>query len=93
MGQKSSEITSGNPEHIEYEHVSIDVPKAVMSLLRDSGNTLEMSPKEYLECSVIRIVRADIDVGDVFNEGLKQTLKKYGLNCVFKAVIDDPVTY
>ena len=80
-------------ERIKYEQVSIQVPRAVMQLLRDSEKILGMPPQEYLEWSVIRIVRADLDVGDIFNAGVKQTLGEYGLNSVFKAVINDPVTY
>jgi hypothetical protein len=92
-GKKGRETTREENAQIEYEQVSIQLPRVVMKLLRDSEKTLGMSPQEYLECSVIRVVRADLDVGDVFNAGVKQTLKEYGLNSVFKAVINDPVTY
>ena len=87
------EIASEENEQIEFEQVPIRVPRAVMKLLRDSEKTLEMSPQKYLECSIIRIVRADLDVGDIFNAGAKQILKEYGLNCVFKVVIGDPIAH
>jgi len=94
MGEeKTREIAFEESEQIEFEQVPIRVPRTIMKLLRASKSTLEMSPQEYLECSIIRIVRADLDVGDIFNAGTKQILKEYGLNCVFKAIIGDPVTH
>jgi hypothetical protein len=90
--EETRETAHEESEQIEYEQVSIRVPRSIMKLLRDSEKALEMSPQEYIECSVVRIVRADLDVGDIFIARGKQILKEYRLNGVFKALIDDPVT-
>jgi hypothetical protein len=78
---------------VEYEEVLVRVPEAIMRLLRDSKKGLGMTPQEYIERSVVRLVRADLDVGDVFIFRPDQILKQYDLNSVFKILIDDPLTY
>jgi len=46
---------------IEYEEITIKVPKQVMDLLRFACKTDGDTPKDYIERNVLDAVRADID--------------------------------
>ena len=71
-------------EEIEYETVSVRLPKAIMDLLRDYVE----NPEEYLSVNIIASVKADIDA-DFCSGGkgaiisYEKFLKRYGLNKVF----------
>jgi hypothetical protein len=78
-------------EKIEYETVTVKVPKAVMDLLRFSASVLEETPEEWIQYSVIDRVRADVDAG-VFLPGTKALTDKFNLNPVFE-LINDPVKF
>jgi len=74
---------------IEYEQVTIKVPKLVMDFLRSMEKTLDETAKEYIERNVVMVVRADID-GDAFVPYPEEVTKAWGLNPIFKAVLNDP---
>jgi len=68
-------------EQEQFESVTIQVPKNVMNLLRAYAEQgLGMTPDEYLECSIIQTVRADLDAGDVFTVEPQEIIRLYDLN-------------
>jgi hypothetical protein len=68
-------------EKPEFESVTVKVPKNIMNLLRAySKQGLEMTVEEYLECSVLQSVKADLDAGDVFTVEAEQIIRLYDLN-------------
>jgi hypothetical protein len=70
-----------NEKNTEFESVTIQVPKNVMNLLRAySKQGLGMTTKEYLECSVLQAVKADLDAGDVFTVEPEEIISQYNLN-------------
>ena len=50
---------------IEYEEITIKVPKKVMDLLRFAEKGDRGTPKEYLECAVLQEVRANLEAGNL----------------------------
>jgi hypothetical protein len=63
------------------ESVTIQVPKNIMNLLRAySKQGLGMTVEEYLECSVLQSVKADLDAGDVFTIEPEELARLYDLN-------------
>ena len=67
-------------KNIEFEPVTIQVPKNVMNLLRAySKHGLRMTANEYLECSVLQAVRADLDASDVFIVEPEELVRQYDL--------------
>ena len=77
---------------IEYEQVTVKVPKAVMDLLRFSESVIEQTPKEYIEWAIVEHVRAGIDARDFMPSSLDLT-NKFNLNPVFQQIIGDPVKF
>jgi len=72
---------------IEYESVTLKIPKAIMKLLRDSEKSLEETAIEYLEHSLVDMVRADIETQDCFVLTPRQVVERYNLDPVFKEII------
>lgn len=79
-----------NAGKIEYENVTIKVPKAVMDLLRFSESVIEQTPIEFIEYHVVETVRAGVDSEEFLPTG-KALAEKFNLNPVFQAIINDPV--
>lgn len=80
-------------KNIEFEQVTIKLPKNVMDLLRDySKHGLKMTANEYLECSVLQAVKADLDAGDVFTVEAEEIINQYNLNPALSALINDPLS-
>jgi hypothetical protein len=73
-------------EPIEYEMVTLNVPKNIMELLRDSEKSLEETPIQYLERCIVDLVRADIDAGDCFVSTPREIAERYKLDPVFKQI-------
>lgn len=73
---------------IEYETVTVKVPKRIMDFLRQN-KALDMAPEEYLAYGIVDFVRADID-GGVFSDP-KSIANGYRLNPVFKAVTETEI--
>jgi len=71
---------------IEYETVTLKVPKAIMKLLRDSEKSLEETATEYLEHSLVDMVRADIETQDCFVPTPRGIVELYNLDPVFKEI-------
>lgn len=68
-------------EKLEFESVTIQVPKNVMNLLRAYAKQgLGMTANEYLECTVLQGVRADLEAGDVFTIEPEEIARLYDLN-------------
>lgn len=81
MTKKANKSEQEQLKNIEFEQVTIQVPKNVMNLLRAySKHGLGMTANEYLECSVLQAVRADLDVGDVFTLEPQEIMNQYDLN-------------
>jgi hypothetical protein len=55
-------------KNVRYEQVTVKVPKAIMTLLRRYENQTKISANEYIEQSVVEMVRADLDAKDVLTE-------------------------
>jgi hypothetical protein len=79
-------MESKTEDKIEYETVTLKVPKNVMKLLRDSEKTLEETASQYLERCIVGLVRADIDSGDCFVLTPREVAERYDLDPVFKAI-------
>ncbi len=75
---------------IEYEPVTINVPKSVMDLLRFSASVLEQTPKEWLEYAVMDEVRAGLDANE-FLPNAFALVKKFNLNPTLEELIGDPI--
>jgi hypothetical protein len=76
---------------IEYEQVTIKVPKAIMKFLRDREKNMDQTAKEYIEYNIVHIVNSDIRAGDVFVSDPEELADSWKLNPVFKAIIDDEI--
>lgn len=76
---------------IEYEQVTVKVPKRVMELLRFSASVLEQTPEQWIEYTIVDNVRAGLDSGQFLPDGLALA-KKFNLNPVLKELINDPIT-
>jgi hypothetical protein len=80
-GETLKKAKESEQEQIEFESVTIKVPKNVMNLLRAySKHGLGMTANEYLEYSILQAVRADLDVGDVFTLEPEEIINQYNLN-------------
>lgn len=78
-------------EKIEYETITIEVPKQVMELLRFSESMGKMTPKEWIEYSVVETVRSGLDA-NMFLPSPAALAEKFNLNPVFKEILNDTVT-
>lgn len=76
---------------IEYEEVTLKIPKAIMNLLRDSEKALEETATEYLEHKLVDAIRGDIDCGDCFVPTPQQIAERYSLNPIFKEILGTTV--
>ena len=66
---------------INMEKVTIEVPKTI----RDSSRSVEVSPEEYLQHSLLTVIKTDFEsTSEVW--GCSVIFKRYGLERVFKAM-------
>jgi len=72
---------------IEYEQVTIRVPKKIMDFLRLMQKLNHETPEEYMAYNVVDMVRADIDAGDVFIPEPHEVAELNGLTPVFKEIL------
>ena len=75
-------------EQIEYETVTVQVPKLLMDYLRSHERDMNMTAKEYLEVTIVDCVRADIDCNHL---DPKQVADSWRLNPIFKAIINTEI--
>ena len=75
---------------IEFESVTIQVPKAVMDLLRYAQPTSGDTPEQDIEYYLVESVRSRLDV-NAFSPTAKDLTDKFGLNPVFKEILDDTI--
>ena len=74
-------------KNIELESVTVQVPKEVMNLIRAfAAHGLGMTVKEYLEHSIVQVVSADLDAGDVFTVEPEELIAQYNLNLALSTV-------
>lgn len=78
--------SENDQEPIEYETVTLKIPKNIMKLLGDSERVLEETPNQYLERCIVDLVRADIDAGDCFVLTPREIAERYNLDHVFKQI-------
>jgi hypothetical protein len=71
---------------IEFEEVTLKIPKGIMELLRDNKANLEETPTQFLERSLVDLIRADIDAGDCFVPTPRELAARYNLDPVFKEI-------
>lgn len=81
-------------KEIEYETVSLKVPKRIMDFLRGQKDQSE-TVQEYLEYIIVDTVRSDI-TGYYFPmpepaQEPKELADNFGLNPIFKAITDTEV--
>lgn len=75
-------------EQIEFEEVTLRVPKRIMDFLRKHEKRLEGGNIQgYLERNIVDCVRAEIDAATVFVPDPEDVIKTYKLGPVFKAVL------
>lgn len=86
-GEKEMEAKT---KAIEFEEVTIKIPKAIMDLLRDAREAIELTPQQFFEYFIVEQVRSLIDYEDYFSPTPEQMTKKYNLNPVFKEILDYP---
>jgi hypothetical protein len=77
-------------EQIEYEAVTVQMPKQIMDYLRSIERCIKMTPKEYIEYNIVDCVRADIDSFDDFVTP-KELADGWQLNPIFKAITNTEV--
>ena len=75
---------------IEYEQVTVKIPKAVMDLLRHIQLTTGDTPEQDIEYYVVDSVRSRMDA-DVFLPTSKELTDKFSLNPVFKEILNDTI--
>jgi hypothetical protein len=78
-------------ETIEYETVTLKIPKKVMKLLRDT-DYLGETAEQYIERGIVDLVRADIDMGECFTPTPRQLTEQYGLDPIFKEITGSTVS-
>jgi len=71
-------------EQIEYEEITVKIPKAIMNFLKDHEDMLEEKTEDYLERCIVGSVAADIESQDCFVLSPKKMVKKYELQPIFK---------
>jgi len=74
-------------EKIEFEEITVKVPKLIIDFLRKHEKILGKTAQEYMERNIVDCVRADIDAGDVFVPVPEEVVEQHGLGPVFKAVL------
>jgi len=74
-------------EKVEFEEVTIRVPRAIMNLLRNSEEIIGRSPIEQLEYGVVADIEGCIG-SEVLTPTPEQIIKKYKLGHVFKTILD-----
>jgi len=75
---------------VEYENVTIKVPKPIMELLRSVQAITGETPEQDIEYSIVESIRSRLDSKDfITTEALDD---KFGLNPVFKEILDDELS-
>lgn len=77
-------------ETIEYEDVTVKVPKLIMAFLRAHEKDMGETAEEYIAYNAVGVVRADLDAGDVFVPVAEEIAREWNLNHIFKEIINDP---
>jgi hypothetical protein len=71
-------------EQIEYEEITVKIPKAIIEFLKDHEDMLEEKAEEYLERCIVGVVSSDIESQDCFVLSPVKLVKKYKLEPIFK---------
>lgn len=71
---------------IEYEKVTVEIPKNVMDLLRFASETREETPEEWIQWAAIDTARAQLDSGE-FLPTAQALAEKFSLNHVFLEIL------
>lgn len=71
-------------EQIEYEEITVKIPKAIMEFLKDHEDMLEEKTEDYLERCIVGVVSSDIESQDCFVLSPVKLVKKYKLEPIFK---------
>ncbi len=73
-------------QKIEYEKVTVEIPKNVMDLLRFASETREETPEEWIQWAAIDTARAQLDSGE-FLPTAQALAEKFSLNHVFLEIL------
>jgi hypothetical protein len=68
---------------IEFQEMTIRIPKAVLEFLRAHEKEMGTTTEEYITYTIVDVVRADIDSGEVFVPESEQVIKDWNLNSIF----------
>jgi hypothetical protein len=71
-------------DHIECEEVVLKIPKVLMLFLREHEDVLGEKTEDYLQRSIVGLVRADIETNNVFVPSPIELANKYNLQPIFK---------
>lgn len=69
---------------MEYEEVKVKLPKKLAKFLRAMEKVLGQSMEEYLQYSIVDMVRADLDTEDIFVPTQRQIVEKHGLGEIYE---------
>jgi hypothetical protein len=72
---------------VEFELVTLRVPKKIMEYLRMMEKANSETPTEYLEYSLVDVVRAELQA-----QTGKELCDLFDLNPIFKALVNDEVS-
>ena len=70
---------------IEYEQITLSIPKKILELLKNYECVTGSTPKEWLEYTLVDSVRSAID-GGVFTPSAKWQADNFSLNPIFKEI-------
>lgn len=74
-------------EKVDFEEVTIRVPRAIMNWLRNSEEVTGRSPTEQLEYGIVADIEGCIG-SEVLTPTPEQIIEKYKLGQVFKTILD-----
>ena len=77
-------------EKIEYESVTVKMPKAVMDLLRYAQSITGNTPDQDIAYYAVESVKSRIEVNG-FSPSPKALAAQFNLNPVFKEILDDTI--
>lgn len=76
---------------IEYESVTVKIPKNIMDLLRFRQKLTDETPESYVAYSIVENIRSQMDVNGLMPTG-RQLTDQFSLNKIFIEILDDPIT-
>lgn len=76
---------------IEYENITVKIPKGILDLLREVAPVTKTTPKEWVEYAIVEQVRAGLE-SDEFLPTPQDMAEQFKLNPIFKEITGTEVT-